>query len=130
MTTRFPLPECRGTTAGILETQASYERRAQGWQDRRDLAQQDVLIGQQQVSNALGQIQIVTQEQNIASIQADNGRHQSITWRTSPPISNITTSRAGSWNAFEDSATMRRREINGLGEHHNGKTASSPPLLT
>jgi hypothetical protein len=49
MTTRFPLPECRGTTAGILETQASYERRAQGWQDRRDLAQQDVLIGQQQV---------------------------------------------------------------------------------
>jgi hypothetical protein len=74
MTTRFPLPECRGTTAGILETQASYERRAQGWQDQRDLAQQDVLIGQQQVSNALGQIQIVTQEQNIASIQADNGQ--------------------------------------------------------
>jgi hypothetical protein len=72
MTTRFPLPECRGTTAGILETQASYGRRA--GQDQRDLAQQDVLIGQQQVSNALGQIQIVTQEQNIASIQADNGQ--------------------------------------------------------
>ena len=74
MATRFPLPECRGTTAGILETQARYERWAQGWQDQRDLAQQDVLIGQQLVSNALGQIQIVTQEQNLASIQADNGQ--------------------------------------------------------
>jgi Tc toxin complex TcA C-terminal TcB-binding domain len=63
-----------GTTAGILETDASYERRAQGWQDQRDLAQQDVLIGQQQVSNAYLQVQITTQEQNVASIQDGNAQ--------------------------------------------------------
>ena len=64
-----------GTTAGILETEASYERRQQGWEDQRELAQQDVLIGQQQVTNALTQVQAATQEQNIASIQAGNAQN-------------------------------------------------------
>lgn len=63
-----------GVTASILDTQASFERRAQQWQDAKALADQDVLIGNLQVAAANINVLVATQERNVANIQADHAQ--------------------------------------------------------
>jgi hypothetical protein len=63
-----------GNTASIYSTLASYERRAQDWAFQRDLANQDIQIGQQQVSLARDQVQVAVQGQAIAQIQSDQAQ--------------------------------------------------------
>lgn len=62
------------TTASIIDSFASYERRQQSWQDARALAQQDVLIGLQQIQSAQINVLVATQAQNVAAVQADNAQ--------------------------------------------------------
>lgn len=62
------------TTASIIDSLATYERREQSWRDARAVAQQDVLIGTQQIQNAQINVLVATQSQNVAGIQADNAR--------------------------------------------------------
>jgi hypothetical protein len=62
------------TTASIYSTLGSYERRALDWAFQRDLANQDIAIGQQQVVLARDQVQVALQEQVIAEIQSDNAQ--------------------------------------------------------
>lgn len=58
------------TTASILETYASYERRKQEWGFQRDLARHDELIGSQQIAIAFDQVRLAQQEGLIAGMQA------------------------------------------------------------
>jgi hypothetical protein len=59
------------TTATILSTYASYERREQEWKLQKSLAEQDVLIGDQQIRLAEDHVRVVEQEHRIAEMQAD-----------------------------------------------------------
>ncbi|MDZ7961969.1 MAG: hypothetical protein RMY34_29540 [Aulosira sp. DedQUE10] len=59
------------SVANFLSTIASYERRRQEWEFQRNLANQDVLIGNQGVTLAQDQVRIVGQEHKIAETQAD-----------------------------------------------------------
>jgi hypothetical protein len=63
-----------GASASLYSARASYERRAEEWAFQRDLANQDVQIGQQQVIVARDQVQVATQEQTIAQIQSDQAQ--------------------------------------------------------
>jgi len=58
-------------TASLLQTQASYERRAQEWAFQQTVAQQDVQIGAQQVTIAEDNVRVAGQERTVAKIQAD-----------------------------------------------------------
>ncbi|MCI0423112.1 MAG: hypothetical protein L0312_28455, partial [Acidobacteria bacterium] len=60
------------TQANILSTLASYERREQGWRFERDLARQDVRIGNQQMKIARDHVRVVGQERLIAEMQAEH----------------------------------------------------------
>lgn len=60
------------TTGSILSTLASYERRKQEWEFQKNVAAQDVLINEQQVTMAQDHVRVVGQDRNIASLQADN----------------------------------------------------------
>jgi hypothetical protein len=60
------------TAATMLTTLASYERRQQEWAFERDLAQQDVRIGAQQVKIATDGVRVSGQERAIAQLQADH----------------------------------------------------------
>ena len=51
---------------------ASLERREEDWELQRDLASQDEKIGQQQVTLAIDQVSVATQESRIAHIQKDH----------------------------------------------------------
>jgi hypothetical protein len=51
---------------------SSNERREEEWELNRDLAQQDVAIGNQQMLLATDQVAVATQEQKIAQIQLDH----------------------------------------------------------
>jgi hypothetical protein len=62
------------TTASILSTYASYERRAQEWEFQRQLSQKDVRIAAQQVNLAQDHVRIVGQEHEIAQLQADHAQ--------------------------------------------------------
>ncbi len=53
-------------------TLASFERREQEWNLQRDLAQQDVRIGTQQIRIAQNQVRVTGQERTIAQMQADH----------------------------------------------------------
>jgi hypothetical protein len=64
------LAAARGTTASILGTKASYERREQEWQSQLSLTQQDVFIADQQVAAAGDHAQVVAIEGVIAGLQA------------------------------------------------------------
>ncbi|HEU4328717.1 MAG TPA: neuraminidase-like domain-containing protein [Roseiflexaceae bacterium] len=55
--------------ASMLQTEASFERRAQEWELQRGLASHDVAIGEQQISIARSQTAVVEQEQTIARMQ-------------------------------------------------------------
>ncbi len=60
------------TTASILTTLASYERRKQDWEFQRDLANQDVEIGKQQVATATDHVRVAGQERAIAELQTEH----------------------------------------------------------
>jgi hypothetical protein len=60
------------TTASILSTWASYERRAQDWELQKSLAQQDIRIGAQQVNLADDHVRVAGQERVISQTQLDN----------------------------------------------------------
>ena len=62
------------TTASTIATYASYERRRQGWELQRDLAEQDVRIGFQQVSLAHDRVRVVEQERVIAELSVDQAK--------------------------------------------------------
>src|SRR5262249_42648691 len=51
---------------------ASFERKKQEWQLSRDLARQDVAIGNQQIRIAQDQVRVTTQEGVIARLDADH----------------------------------------------------------
>jgi hypothetical protein len=62
------------TRASILQTQASYERRRQDWEFQKLLAQQDLIIGSQQITLASDRVEIVIQEKVIAELQTSNAQ--------------------------------------------------------
>jgi hypothetical protein len=62
------------TTANILATLASYERRKQEWKFQRDLTRQDIRIGAQQVVIAEDRVRIAGQERAIAETQAEHAK--------------------------------------------------------
>ncbi len=68
------LSQVASTQATILSTLASFERRAQGWEFQRNLAQHDIQIGAQQVRIAEDQVRVVGQERRIAEMQADHAQ--------------------------------------------------------
>ena len=59
------------TTASILQTLASYERREE-WQFQKTLAEHDIRIGQQQMTLAVDHAYIVDQERFVASMQVEH----------------------------------------------------------
>ncbi|HSH80569.1 MAG TPA: LamG-like jellyroll fold domain-containing protein, partial [Herpetosiphonaceae bacterium] len=62
------------TAAQIASVRASQARRQQEWELQRSLADQDYLIGQQQITIAQDHTAIVTKEQTIAQTQATQAR--------------------------------------------------------
>lgn len=62
------------TRSSIASARASYERRAQDWEFQRVLAQQNIRIGNQQVSIAEDHVRVVGQEREIAEMQHDHAR--------------------------------------------------------
>ena len=60
------------TTAQVSSIYATYERRAQEWQLQRDLAQQALRIGDQQIKIANDGVNIVQQEGTIARMQVEH----------------------------------------------------------
>lgn len=60
------------TLIGAFNTRASYERREQEWRWQRSLAEQDVRIGQQQITLAKDHERIVGQERAIAELQTEH----------------------------------------------------------
>ena len=60
--------------AQLWQQLASYERRKQDWEFQRSLANQDVLIGDQQVNLAKDRVRIVNQEREIAVLQNDHAK--------------------------------------------------------
>jgi hypothetical protein len=68
------LAETNSMTANILMTFANHERQMDEWKFQRDLADQDFLIANQQITLAKDQERIIGQEKIIAEMQADNAK--------------------------------------------------------
>ncbi|MES9890841.1 MAG: hypothetical protein ABW165_07340 [Candidatus Thiodiazotropha sp.] len=68
------LAAAASTTASIMATLASYERRAQEWEFQRSVALQDVKIGSQQVKISQSRLRVVGQERYIANLQAEHAQ--------------------------------------------------------
>jgi hypothetical protein len=66
------LASAASISANILSTLAGFERRQRDWQYQKQLADQDVRIGGQQVTIAQDNVRIAGQELNIANLQYDN----------------------------------------------------------
>jgi hypothetical protein len=62
------------TLGSIFQKLAEYERRAQRWALSKALAEQDVLIGTQQIRLANDHLRVVGQEQAIAELQAEHAK--------------------------------------------------------
>ncbi|WP_152206097.1 neuraminidase-like domain-containing protein [Marinobacter changyiensis] len=62
------------TLASILSTAASFERREQEWEFQKTLATHDVRIGQQQITMANHQVDVVEQERQIAELHSQHAR--------------------------------------------------------
>ena len=62
------------TTASIMSTLGSYERRAEDWQYQLQLANDDAQIGDAQVGIAKDDVGIARQEESIAKLQYGNAR--------------------------------------------------------
>lgn len=60
--------------AQIASVNAVFERNKEGWQLQEALAQQDLLIGDQQIQLANQHVQVVEQERTIADIQSNNAK--------------------------------------------------------
>jgi hypothetical protein len=60
-----------GTTSQIFSTYANYERRQQGWKFQRNLARQNIRIGNQQIELAKDQARIIGQERLISKMKTD-----------------------------------------------------------
>jgi hypothetical protein len=60
--------------AKIFEALASYERRKQDWVLNRNLARQDIRIGNQQIRLSQDRLRIVNQEHHISELQSDHAR--------------------------------------------------------
>ncbi len=60
--------------AQLWQTLATFERRKQEWEFNRDLADQDIKIGQQQIKLAKDRVRIVGQEREIAVLQNDHAK--------------------------------------------------------
>jgi hypothetical protein len=60
------------SSSGFIGTAAGWQRRSEEWVANRALAQGDVGIGRQQVLLAADRAQIASQEETIASLQADH----------------------------------------------------------
>lgn len=56
----------------FFQAMASYERREQDWKFLKALADQDILIGQQQIRQAQDRVNITTQERDIALMQTEH----------------------------------------------------------
>lgn len=68
------LAQSFGTKAQIFSIQASYERRKQDWTLTRNLARQDVRIGNQQIRLSKDRLRIVNQEHHISELQVDHAQ--------------------------------------------------------
>jgi hypothetical protein len=68
------LAAAASTVAGIFGALADYERRAQEWDYQKQLAEQDIAIGKQEVKIAQDHVRIVGQERKIAQMQADHAK--------------------------------------------------------
>jgi hypothetical protein len=66
------LAQALSTTANIINVSASYERRAEEWRFQKELAQQDIRIGAQQVKIANDHVRVTEQERVIAGLQSDH----------------------------------------------------------
>lgn len=64
--------ELAEASAGLMSTEASFERRKQEWELQQSLSNQDVAIGNQNIEIAVQDVAIAGQELNIASLQSDN----------------------------------------------------------
>ncbi len=62
------------THAGIQNALASYARREQEWTFQKSMAEQDVIIGAQQIRQAEMHVQVVGQEYEIAQMEADQAK--------------------------------------------------------
>ena len=62
------------SAADINSIYASYERRKEEWEFQQSLATQDISIGDQQITVANNQVDVVTQEKVIAQLQAGNAK--------------------------------------------------------
>lgn len=62
------------TTASLLLTIASFERRKQEWEQQLKLAEQDILIGNQQIRISQDHVRVVAQERTIAAMQTDHAK--------------------------------------------------------
>ncbi|HEV8193140.1 MAG TPA: hypothetical protein VGP82_16890 [Ktedonobacterales bacterium] len=68
------LAAAASTAAGIFGALATYERRAQEWDYQKQLAEQDIAIGKQEVKIAQDHVRVVGQERKIAEMQADHAK--------------------------------------------------------
>jgi hypothetical protein len=62
------------TFANLFMTMASIEQRMKDWTYQKQLADQDIRIGEQSVTVANDNVRIVSQERNIAVLQSDNAQ--------------------------------------------------------
>jgi hypothetical protein len=62
------------TAAQINSIYASYERRKEEWEFQASMATQDISIGDQQITLANDQVDVVTQEKVIAELQTSNAQ--------------------------------------------------------
>jgi hypothetical protein len=60
--------------ASIFSALASHERQMQDWQYQRQLAQEDIAIGSQQVQTANDNLAVAQQEQYVAQLQAEHAK--------------------------------------------------------
>ena len=60
------------TTASILSTVASYERRAKEWEFQRNLANNDIAVGVDQVELANAHKEVINEEKRIAELSVQN----------------------------------------------------------
>lgn len=66
------LAAASSTMSQVFSNYANYERREQDWRFQRQLSDQDVRIGQQQIRLAQDQVFVVAQERAISALQVDH----------------------------------------------------------
>lgn len=69
------LAQAMGSVASSLSAQANYEEKQKDWQFQLDFGNQEVLIAGQQITIANDHVDVVTQQQTIAALQATNAQN-------------------------------------------------------